>query len=135
MTKNEGKWTNRVYDEDRPSAYQIDRDMGNRKTAHGEDGHTGWKCPECAMEAKVVVSAFPLHDDDGWQNILLDWQEECDKLHSAKINHLPEHQPTNISSTCSVVREECVLYEQDPTKPIKQFERLNSRIWIGDGDE
>jgi len=132
MSKNEGKWTNRVYDEDRPSSYQLDRDAGNRKTEHGEEGHTGWKCPGCAMDAKVVVSAFPLHDDDGWQNILLDWQEECDKLHSAKINHLPEHTPNDKASTCNPTAALCVIYEEDPSKPLKQFERLGSRVWQGE---
>lgn len=130
MTKNNGKWTNRIYNEDRQTSYEIDRSKGNRKTVHGEPGHTGWKCAECGMEAGTVVSAFPPHDDDHWQDVQLKWQEECDVLHSAKINHLPSHQPNNTSSICSVLREECVLYRPDPTKPIKQFERLNSRKFV-----
>jgi len=132
MSGNKGKWQNRVYDEDRPSAYQIDRDMGNRVTAHGEEGHTGWKCIMCAFEATdVVVSIFPMHDDDAWQDVQLKWQEECDKLHSAKINHLPDHTPNNASTPCYTETADCILYEQDPVKPIKQFERLGSRIWKG----
>ncbi len=134
MTKhNEGNWTNRIYDEDRPSSFELDQRAGNRKTAHGEEGHTGWHCGECAMLAKDnVVSAFPPHDDDHWQDTQLHWQEECDKLHSAKITHLPSHEPNNTSSECSVLREKCILYESDPIKPVKQFERLGSRIWQGD---
>jgi len=131
MSKNAGNWTNRVYDEDRKSAHQIDREHGNRVTEHGEEGHTGWKCIKCAMLAKDVVSAFPEHDDDHWQDTQLKWQEECDILHSAKITHLPNHQPNNTNSRCSVLREECILYKADPTKPIKQFERLGSRTWRG----
>lgn len=132
MSKNEGKWTNRVYDEDRPSSYQIDRDAGNRVTVHGEPGHTGWKCASCAMEAKSVVIAFPEHDEDGWQNTLLDWQERCDKLHSAKINHLPDHTPNSASTICHPENSDCVIYKEDPAKPVKAFERLNSRVWSGD---
>lgn len=128
MSGNQGKWQNRIYDEDRKSAHQLDNEAGNRKTAHGEEGHTGWKCAGCAMEADIVVSAFPPHDDDHWQDQQLIWQEKCDVLHSKKIDHLPVHQPNNMSSECSVVREECILYEKDPIKPIKQFERLGSRI-------
>jgi len=134
MTKppNTGKWQNRVHNDDRPTSYEIDRKMGNRVTEHGEEGHTGWRCIKCAMESEVMVSAFPAHSDDHWQDVQLGWQEECDKLHSAKIDHLPVHQPNNMSSECSVVREECVLYQPDPPKPVKQFERLGSRIWKGD---
>ncbi len=134
MSKNEGKWTNRIYDEDRPSSYEIDRSKGNRKTVHGEPGHTGWKCAQCGMEAKVVVSAFPPHDDDHWQDQQLKWQEECDVLHSRKINHLPDHTPNDHSSTCHPSASICVIYTADPVKPIKQFERLNSRVFVGQDD-
>lgn len=134
MSGNKGKWQNRVYDEDRPSSYQIDRDHGNRVTTHGEEGHTGWKCIECAMEAKLVVSAFPPHDDDHWQDVQLIWQEECDKLHSAKINHLPDHTPNDRHTACwPDIRgsSRCVIYTEDPAKPKKQFERLGSRVQSG----
>jgi len=129
---SEPNWQNRIHNEDRKSSHQLDREAGNRKTVHGEPGHTGWKCPECAMEATVVVVAFPEHDEDGWQNTLLDWQEKCDELHSAKINHLPDHTPNNASTDCFVGTEKCILYKQDPTKPVKAFERLSSRVWAGD---
>lgn len=132
MSKNEGKWTNRIYDEDRPSAHQMDRDAGNRVTEHGEEGHTGWKCIECAFEGQNVVSAFPPHDDDHWQDVQLKWQEECDKLHSAKINHLPDHVPNNPHSDCHPSVGYCIIYTDDPEKPIKQFERLGSRVQSGE---
>lgn len=131
MSKNKGDWQNRVYDDDRPSSYEIDRAMGNRSTTHGEEGHTGWKCIKCAMEADTVVSAFPPHDDDHWQDVQLHWQEDCDKLHSAKITHLPDHVPNDRASDCFTGTAKCILYEPDPPKPEKQFERLGSRILRG----
>lgn len=126
------KWQNRVHNEDRKTAYELDREYGNRKTAHGEPGHTGWKCAQCAMMATVVVSAFPAHDDDSWQNELLTWQEECDQMHSAKIDHLPFHLPNNQNSECGILKAGCIIYDHTPVKPVKQFERLGSRRWIGD---
>ncbi len=127
MTHNEGKWQNGVYDEDRPSAYQIDHSKGNNYIAHGEEGHTGFKCSACAMMSENCVSAFPPHDDDHWQDQQLKWQEECDKLHSQKINHLPSHTPQVAQSDCCPERAQCCIYQNDPAKPIKQFERLGSR--------
>lgn len=130
MSKNRGKWTNRIYDEDRQSSYQLDRASGNRMTAHGEPGHTGWKCIGCAMEAPTVVSVFPPYDDDAWQDVQLKWQEECDVLQNEKIDHLPDHTPAK--GPCHPRSRKCVIYTQQPEKPVKQFERLNNRVFKGD---
>ncbi len=74
------------------------------QTAHGTDGHAGYRCYQCAMESGVTVQ---LADSGGeyWQNKQLDWQEKCDTLQNKfdldVATHWPNHQPMNCT-TCPV---------------------------------
>jgi len=85
---------------------------------HNVNGHTGFRCIECARESPVMVSIV---DDGGdyWQNVQIQWQEECDKVMSAFDEavaiHFPVHQPQNCQ-TCPVKP----ILPEKPNPPVER---------------
>lgn len=94
-------------------------------TPHGIEGHTGWRCRQCAMESQTV-SLIASDTGEYWQNMQLAWQEECDRLQNeyddANAKHLLEdHVPKILrgkDETCN-----CPVPAQMPIKPNPPAER------------
>lgn len=86
---------------------------------HGEEGHKGYKCGQCARLGANPISITD-HSIDRFQNILLDWQEECDGLMTEFDKKVAAH--------FSVHREkdplcDCPQVPRLPDKPQPTYER------------
>lgn len=125
MSKHSGltePWNGRgIHPDERPTTAQQDWEDG-RQVIHGEDGHTGFRCYECAQVSGVRVMIHPT-SGDWWQTKQIEWQEQCDLIHTAfqeaVAAHFPDHQPFN----CDSCPEKPVM----PPKPIMPVERALQR--------
>jgi len=85
---------------------------------HGDDGHIGFRCYACAQ---ISDTSILLADDsvDYWQNLQLNWQEQCDLLQNKYDNDIASHFPNHVAIGC----EECPKPYAMPLKPIAPAER------------
>ena len=108
------------YKGDRLTQDDLEREAGVSYIQHGAPGHTGMRCRECAYQSKAVIPLYPAHDDDGWQDRLIKWQENCDTLmHDFDIRvaeHFPVHQPAGCTT--------CPTKPSLPIKPVVPYERI-----------
>lgn len=78
---------------------------------HNINGHTGWRCLECARDSGTM-NAIESDGGDYWQNKQLGWQEACDVLMAgfqvAVADHFPNHRPFG-----------CVTCPEAPELPVK----------------
>jgi len=100
--------------------------------AHGLDGHIGFRCLECARVAIDGMTAVESSSQDYWQNLQLDWQEECDILQSKfdkdVTAHLPFHIPPKLfGSTVIPQCKSCPIPAALPLKPNPPKERMPDR--------
>lgn len=100
------------------TAWELDWPRAGGEPAHGLEGHTGYRCKECAMGSKnpILVES---DSGDYWQTKQIRWQEEVDDLHNqfnAQIEaHFPSHQAIGCSS--------CPKSPAMPAKPMPPVER------------
>lgn len=100
---------------------------------HGEEGHTGFRCVQCAMESgyydvnDVWVPTTVLIESssgDAWQTKQIVWQEACDvvfrKFDDDTADHFPVHEPRG----CTTCPEKPDL----PPKPVKPIDRVDSQL-------
>ncbi len=85
---------------------------------HNVNGHTGWRCVECARDSPEMVGITP-NGGDYWQNKQIDWQEDCDVLMAgfqvAVADHFPYHRPFGCVT--------CPKAPELPAKPNPPIER------------
>lgn len=90
---------------------------------HGEEGHIGYRCGQCAREATDTIE-ITLDTVDYWQAKQLDWQEECDRIQvdfdERSAAHWPEHKAVNC--------QECPKTIPMPVKPNPPIERALKQI-------
>lgn len=61
--------------------HDIDRILTGSDIPHGVDGHTGFRCIECAFEGDDPHPIYtPEQMVDTFQNSRLSWNEDCDSL-------------------------------------------------------
>ncbi len=103
--------------EDRPDLGEP-RDIREPDTDHGQPGHKGVCCGQCARLSVSQVQAAPTGGDH-WQNKQIEWQESCDKIFrifdDAVADHFPDHLPVNC--------EACPTPPDLPVKPLPPVER------------
>ncbi len=112
---------------ERPTAYEQELKINRPGTPHGADGHTGFRCGECALESPEVVKAVP-SSADYWQDKQIAWQEQIDILMREfdvdMSDHLPNHLPVNCTT--------CPRPKALPTKPLPPQERHHAEEYIPD---
>jgi len=106
-------------DDEKLTPHEIDLDKGNNPTAHGTEGHTGFRCGQCARAANTVVEAYPIHAPDLWQKKQIDWQEECDEVFRAFDDAVAAHFPNHLPMGCV----NCPVAPDLPIKPEPPYER------------
>lgn len=86
---------------------------------HGTEGHVGYKCGACGRNSEnpIVIND---HSIDRFQNILLDWQEECDGLMSEFDKKVAAHFPVHREKDPLC---DCPQVPRLPDKPKPQYER------------
>lgn len=106
--------------DDKRTSHEIDREKGNNQVQHGVEGHTGWKCGQCAHESETPSVIYPRDADDIWQDKQLFWQEQCDVIFrdfdTAVAEHFPDHLPQNCTT--------CPVKPTMPPKPVRPYERV-----------
>jgi len=113
----------KIASDDGKTAYEIDREKGNRITQHGTPGHTGWRCGECARESANTVSIYT-HNSTYWIERELEWQEVCDQLQNVFDQNVADHFPVHKPSGCTT----CPKTPTMPDKPEAPFERALTQI-------
>jgi len=108
--------------DERTTAYEEDIKRNRPGTQHGQDGHTGFRCAQCAAESEVPIMMYSIESrDERRQNALLDWQEECDArqimFDEAVAEHFPKHQSNNPTCNCPKALEM-------PPRPVMEFEKM-----------
>lgn len=101
--------------DDRPTPYEVEQKLMDRHLAHGEKGHVGWRCLQCAFNSPVAV---PVYTEaqlvDTLQNKLLEWNKLCDMM---RQNHGNECQ-------LGIVLKDCKKghwpLPEEPTLPIER---------------
>lgn len=85
---------------------------------HGINGHTGWRCLECARDGEQM-NAVESDGGDYWQNKQIAWQEDCDNLivgfNEQVADHFPDHRPFGCVN--------CPVAPLMPAKPNPPIER------------
>lgn len=109
----------RWHKDDRKTAYEIDRAAGNSHIQHGTEGHTGFRCKECADLSGVTHSIYDFPNDDLWQQKQIDWQEQCDAMFRAFDDSVAAHFPTHTGPQC----QSCPQTPPMPAKPVRPYER------------
>jgi len=87
--------------------------------AHGEEGHNGWRCGQCAQEGKGNVVQVTEHAVDYWQTKQLDWQEQCDMIQVRFDEEVAAHFPDHRAVGCRT----CPMTQPMPEKPNPPYER------------
>ena len=99
---------------ERQSAFQ----MEPTDVAHGVEGHIGLRCYQCAFQSGITVQ-LAATGGSYWQNLQLQWQEECDVVQNtfdeAVATHFPNHKPYDCDS--------CPVPGKMPIKPLPPAER------------
>lgn len=89
---------------ERKTMYEVEREQFKEWIVHGQPGHTGYKCGQCARESLNMVEYTP-NSREYWQNLQINWQESIDGIMSdfdaSVAAHFPVHQPQNCQ-TCPV---------------------------------
>lgn len=114
-----------IYDKDRPSAAIVDWNLLFDRFPHGENGHSGFRCGQCASRGSLITD----HGIDHWQNKQLEWQEACDVIMAAFDVAVAEHFPYHIPAVASGPNmgtprcDDCPEKPVLPEKPVQPFER------------
>lgn len=86
---------------------------------HGVNGHSGFRCLECAR-ISGRMNSIEADSGDYWQNQQISWQEDCDNLivafNEEVADHFPVHTPFGKCISCPVA-------PQMPPKPNPPIER------------
>jgi len=85
---------------------------------HNVNGHTGFRCLECARTSNNMISIVQ-DGGDYWQNKQISWQEECDTVMSMFDERVAEHFPEHLAKNCEICPSKPIL----PTKPNPPVER------------
>ncbi len=93
-------------------------DLMMNEPPHGEPGHGGYKCSECAQEGKNQVRIHP-NTGDYWQTKQIEWQEQCDVIFRQFDDDVAAHFPQHLPRGC----ENCPEPPELPPKPIVPVER------------
>lgn len=107
--------------DERPTSYEL---SVPEDPSHGVDGHSGYRCYQCALISPGLVM-IAVAGGDYWQNLQLSWQEECDKLQNLYDDAVALHFPIHIDSRLLGKDEtcDCPKPQQMPPKPIPPAER------------
>jgi len=110
--------------DERATAYEEDLVRTRPGTQHGQEGHTGFRCSQCAAESLNPILMYSYESrDERRQNALLDWQEQCDALQNdfdiAVADHFPKHDGHN--PNC-----DCPRPLMMPARPVLEFEKQPS---------
>lgn len=99
-------------------AAEVDWQKKSDSHNHGEIGHIGYRCGQCAQESAHSVGITE-NSVDYWQTKQLEWQEECDgimaKFQQDVQDHFPDHLPVNCQG--------CPTQDTLPPKPMPAIER------------
>ena len=102
---------------DRPTAYELDSEA-NEDVDHGVDGHSGYKCGQCALASGRAVVVYP-DTLDFWQDLQIAWQEDCDVIFAAFDDSVATHFPNHLAVNC----KSCPVKPKLPVKPEPPNER------------
>lgn len=102
----------------------IDWEKKSDQHNHGEEGHIGYRCAQCAYLSGAMVSMNE-HGIDHWQDKQIAWQEECDKRMSAFDVAVAEHFPVHRERDPLC---ECPQRPNLPEKPAPPFERSLGKV-------
>lgn len=108
---------------DRPTPHQLETKLQHDEP-HGQPGHRGVKCYECAQMSGKRTQIAP-NSGDYWQTKQIEWQEACDKIFRAFDDsvaaHFPEHVPG--AQNCG-----CPEKPKLPPKPVQPRERALGQL-------
>lgn len=118
---------------ERESTHEQDSRINAAGLQHGEEGHTGYKCSQCATESGVRVAVY--HDSSGhYLQKQIGWQEETDKVMQAFDAQVAAHFPNHLPPTPEIGiggvtkwNHSCQTCPKTPTlpqKPLDPYERL-----------
>ncbi len=106
---------------ERPNVYQ--QDHSNFDPEHGAEGHIGVRCSICAGLSPNAV-LIESSSGDYWQTKQLNWQEDCDEVHTAfqeaTAAHFPEHKPFGCDT--------CPTKPIMPIKPQRPIDRVDKQM-------
>lgn len=71
-------------------------------------------------ETEPGVSAYPPHDQNYWQDKVIKWQEECDRMFRQFDDSVAAHFPQHMGPGC----KGCPVAPPMPPRPERPFERL-----------
>lgn len=107
-----------IYDHKYPPLAVVDWQKKSDDHNHGEIGHLGFRCGQCARDGPNMMAVQP-STADYWQDRQLMWQEECDTIQvrfdEAVAAHFPEHKAMNCDT--------CPETQTMPPKPNPPIER------------
>jgi len=119
-------WSGRgIHPDERPTAEQLSPHLDD--PVHGDEGHIGYRCYQCAQVSTVRVLLQP-NSGDYWQTMQINWQEQCDLLQHEYDVAVGEHYKVHIPAMLDANNEcECPIPPDMPPKPIMPAERALSQ--------
>lgn len=101
-----------------PEPEIVDWEAKSDQHFHGEDGHTGYRCGQCAREAVEQVASTD-YSVDYWQTKQIQWQEDCDVIMADFDRRVAQHFPKHKAVKCKTCPKTSPLPEQ-PNPPIER---------------
>lgn len=118
------EWHGRgIHPDERLTPFEIELAKNKPNRGHDLDGHTGYRCRQCAEESPGTV-LIESSSGDYWQTKQINWQEACDVVFrafdDAVAAHFPDHEPVN----CMTCPAKPVL----PPKPQVPIDRVSKQL-------
>lgn len=98
-------------------------DAAANEPAHGDPGHGGYRCGECAQRSTNQVRIHP-NSGDYWQTKQIEWQEACDVIFRQFDDAVAAHFPSHLPQNCPDCPAKPIL----PEKPIVPSDRALKQI-------
>lgn len=117
-----------IYETKYPPAEIVDWEKKSDAHNHGEIGHIGYRCGQCAQISGKTVG-ITKNTIDYWQTKQIEWQEECDYLQVQFDQEMSDHLPVHLPQNCQT----CPSATPMPPKPLPPIERALG--WKITGDE